>query len=66
MIFLLAQIAKYHKNFNLGPHMQFIYKSIYQWVKGSLTDVPSQIAQLIPGILTKQIVRLIVHTLLPK
>lgn len=44
MIFLLAQIAKYHKDFDLGPYMQFIYKSFYQWVKGSFSDVSNLLA----------------------
>jgi len=46
--------------------MKFIYKQIYNWVKRNLSDIGNKLADVLPGMIERQIVRVIINTLLPK
>jgi hypothetical protein len=66
LITLFAQVAKYHKDFDFSLEMPFVYKVIYLYIKGSLSEIGNKLAETIHGTMAKQIVRFIVHTLKPK
>jgi hypothetical protein len=53
MVFLLSQVAKYHRDFDFGPHMSFIYREVFNWVKGKIPEQQSDISTVIPGAMSK-------------
>lgn len=49
MFTLIAQITKYHWDFDISIHMKFIYKQVYNWVKGNFSNIENKLADVLPG-----------------